>query len=157
MVRKRNDQRSTCPEGWRKAGIKVPVHLTVRQEEYATRCVGIARAVYNQMVATHRMARAHGEGRWSSPMELEKTFNGLKHVPEFGMGYATEVSKFVAQGACRDFRRSYENWRNADLRAARPSFKKKNRNGTGSFLAASGVDRSTTTATGASGCRIWVR
>ena len=37
--------------------------------------------------------------------------------------------------------RSYENWRNADLRAARPSFKRKNRNGTGSFLAASGVDR----------------
>ena len=141
MAKKRHDQRSTCPEGWLKAGIKVPVHLTVRQERYATRCVGIARAVYNQMVVTHRMARAHGEGRWPSPMELEKTFNGLKHAAEFGMVYATEVSKFVAQGACRDFRRSYENWRNADLRAAKPSFKKKNRNGTGSFLAASGVDR----------------
>ena len=141
MVRKRNDQRSTCPEGWRKAGFRVPVHLTVRQEKYATRCVGIARAVYNQMVATHRMARVHGEGRWPSPMELEKAFNGLKREPEFEMGYATEVSKFVAQGACRDFRRSYENWRNPDLRAAKPSFKKKNRNGTGSFLAASGVDR----------------
>ena len=141
MVRKRNDQRSTCPEGWRKAGFRVPVHLTVRQEKYATRCVGIARAVYNQMVATHRMARVHGEGRWPSPMELENAFNGLKREPEFEMGYATEVSKFVAQGACRDFRRSYENWRNPDLRAAKPSFKKKNRNGTGSFLAASGVDR----------------
>ena len=35
----------------------------------------------------------------------------------------------------------YENWRNPELRAARPSFKKKNRIGTGSFLAASGVDR----------------
>lgn len=141
MARKRNGQRSTCPEGWGKAGIKVPVHLTVRQEKYATSCVGIARAVYNQMVATHRMARAHGEGRWPSPMELEKAFNGLKHEAEFGMGYAAEVSKFVAQGACRDFRRAYENWRNLDLRAAKPSFKKKNRHGTGSFLAASGVDR----------------
>ena len=141
MVRKRNDQRSTCPEGWLKAGFEAPVHLTVRQERYAARCVGIARVVYNQMVATHRMARAHGEGRWPSPMELEKTFNGLKHEVEFGMGYATEVSKFVAQGACRDFRRSYENWRDPDHRAARPAFKKKNRNGTGAFLAASGVDR----------------
>ena len=141
MAKKRNDQRSTCPESWLKAGIRVPVHLTARQEKYATRCVGIARTVYNQMVATHRMARAHGEGPWPSPMELEKTFNGLKHESEFGMGYATEVSKFVAQGACRDFRRSYENWRNPDLKASKPSFKKKNRNGTGSFLAASGVDR----------------
>ena len=36
----------------------------------------------------------------------------------------------------------YENWRNPELlNAARPSFKKKNRTGTGSFLAASGVDR----------------
>ena len=141
MAKKRNDQRSTCPESWLKAGIRVPVHLTARQEKYATRCVGIALAVYNQMVATHRMARAHGEGPWPSLMELEKTFNGLKHESEFGMKYATEVSKFVAQGACRDFRRSYENWRNPDLKASKPSFKKKNRNGTGSFLAASGVDR----------------
>ena len=141
MVRKRNNQPSTCPEGWLKAGIKVPVHLTARQEKYAARCVGIARAVYNQMVATHHLTRAHGHGPWPSPMQLEKTFNDLKHQPDFGMAYATQVSKFVGQGACRDFRRAYENWRNPDLRAARPSFKKKNRNGTGSFLAASGVDR----------------
>ena len=46
------------------------------------------------------------------------------------MRYATEVSKFVAQGSCRDFRRAYENWRNPELRAARPSFKRKNRTGT---------------------------
>ena len=74
-------------------------------------------------------------------MELEKQFNDLKHEPEFGMEHATEVSKFVAQGACRDFRRAYENWRNPELKSARPSFKKKNRQGNGSFLAASDVDR----------------
>ena len=141
MAKKRNGQRSTCPEGWLKVGIKVPVHLTARQQKYATRCAGIARAVYNQMVATHKMARAHGQGLWPNPMELEKAFNALKHERDFGMNYATEVSKFVAQGACRDFRRSYENWRNPDLKASKPKFKKKNRNGTGSFLAASGVDR----------------
>ena len=127
MVRTHNKQHTTCPEGWLKAGVKVPVSLTVRQEQYATRAVGIARAVFNLMVATHQMARAQGHGYWPSPMELEKTFNEIKRQPEFGMQYATEVSKFVAQGAARDFRRAYENWRNPELRAAQPSFRKKNR------------------------------
>ena len=141
MVKTRTKQRTSCPDGWLKAGIKVPVSLTVRQEQYATRAVGIARAVFNLMVATHRSARAQVHGLWPSPMELEKQFNEMKHEPEFGMEYATEVSKFVAQGACRDFRRAYENWRNPELRAAVPTFRKKNLQGTGSFLAASGVDR----------------
>ena len=141
MVRKRNSQHSSCPAGWLQDGIKLPVHLTVRQGQYAARAVGIARSVFNLMVATHRSARAQGHGHGPSPMELEKIFNDLKHEPEFGMEYATEVSKFVAQGACRDFRRADENWRNPTLNAARPTFKKKNRIGTGSFLAASGVDR----------------
>ena len=47
MSKTRNSQGSTCPEGWRKAGIKVPVSLTVKQEQYASRSVGIARAVFN--------------------------------------------------------------------------------------------------------------
>ena len=141
MVRKRNSQRSSCPEGWLKDGIKLPVRLTVRQGQYAARGVGIARSVCNLMVATHRSARAQVHGHGPSPMELEQIFNELKHEPEFGMEYATEVSKFVAQGACRDFRRADENWRNPTLNAERPTFKKKNRIGTGSFLAASGVDR----------------
>ena len=141
MVKTRTKQRTTCPDGWLKAGVKVPVSLTVKQDQYASRSVGIARAVFNLMVATHRSARAQVHGLWPSPMELEKIFNDLKHQPEFGMQYATEVSKFVAQGACRDFRRAYENWRNPTLNAERPTFKKKNRIGTGSFLAASGVDR----------------
>ena len=141
MVKTRATQRTTCPNGWLNAGIKVPVHLTVKQERYATRAVGIARAVYNLMVATHQSARAQVHALWPSPMEMEKQFNDLKHQPEFGMQYATEVSKFVAQGACRDFRRAYENWRNPTLNAERPTFKKKNRQGTGSFLAASGVER----------------
>ena len=99
MAKARNNQRSSCPEDWLKAGIKVPISLTVRQEQYATRAVGIARSVFNLMVATHQMARAQGHGYWPNPMELEKTFNELKYQPEFGMRYATEVSKFVAQGA----------------------------------------------------------
>ena len=141
MVRKRNSQRSSCPAGWLQDGIKLPVHLTVRQEQYAARAVGIARSVFNLMVATHRSARAQVNGLWPSPMELEQIFNDLKHEPEFGMQYATEVSKFVAQGACRDFRQADENWRNPTLNAERATFQKKNRSGTGSFLAASGLER----------------
>ena len=141
MVKTRTKQRTTCPDGWLKAGIRVPIILTVKQDRYATRAVGIARAVFNLMVATHQSSRAQIHGLWPSPMELEKQFNVLKHQPEFGMRYVTEVSKFVAQGAARDFRRAYENWRNPELRAAKPSFRKKNRLGTGSFLAASGIAR----------------
>ena len=100
MVKKRIEQRNTCPEGWLETDIRVPDHLTVRQERCAIRCMGIARAVYNRMVGTHRMARIHGEGRWPGPMRSEKAFNGLKREAEFEMGYATEVSKFVAGGAC---------------------------------------------------------
>ncbi len=140
MVKKRKYQKTSCPEGWLKAGIVAPVDLTAKQERYAARSIGIARSVFNQMVATHRLARAHGAGLWPSPMELEKTFNLLKRQPKFGMQYAAEVSKFVAQGACLDFRRAYENWRNPELKARKPRLKKKNRNGTGFFLAASGVD-----------------
>ena len=141
MAKIRKNQTSSCPDGWLKAGIKVPVNLTARQEKYAARCTGIARSVFNLMVATHQMARTQCHGQWPSPMEMEKVFNDLKHEPYFGMEYVTRVSKFAAQGACRDFRHAYENWRNPDLRAARPSFKRKNRVGAGSFLAASGVAR----------------
>ena len=62
MSKTRNSQRSTGPEGWRKAGIKVSVSLTVKQEQYASRSVGIARAVFNLMVATRQSARAHSQG-----------------------------------------------------------------------------------------------
>ena len=141
MRKKRNQQRSSCPGGHRPAGIVIPLRLTKRQEQYAVRAAGTARAVFNTMVAAHQLARAHGHGPWPSPMELERLFNQLKHDPEFGMTFVTKVSKFVAQGACRNFRMAYLRWRDPEIRARRPAFRKKNANGTGSFLAASGVDR----------------
>ena len=68
MAKARNNQRSSCPEGWLKAGIKVPVSLTTRQEHHAARAVGVARSVFNLMVATHQSARAQGlaylDGCW---------------------------------------------------------------------------------------------
>ena len=66
MVKTRTKQRTTCPDGWLKAGVKVPDSLTVKQDQYASRSVGIARAVFNLMVATHRSARAQVHGRWPS-------------------------------------------------------------------------------------------
>ena len=139
MSSHRKGQKNSCPDGWLKAGMRIPLSLTIRQDEYSRRAVGIARAVKNTLVSAHQMARAHGPGAWPSPMELEREFNSLKHDPEFGMRFVTEVSKFVAQGACRDFRRAYENWRNKELHARRSRREKKRRTGSGSFLAASGV------------------
>ena len=86
--------------------------------------MGVARSVCNLMVATHQMARAQGHGYWPNPMELEKQFNELKHKPEFGMEYATEVSKFVPREPAASGS-AYENWRN-------PELVRKNRPGTGS-------------------------
>ena len=65
MPRIRKDQTSSCPDGWSKAGIKVPVNLTVRQEKYAARCTGIARSVFNLMVATQEnCATQSGSALW---------------------------------------------------------------------------------------------
>ena len=53
-------------------------------------------------------------------------------MAESGTEYVTQVSKFVDQGASRDFRRSYENWLNSEQKARMPGFNK-NCNGTRSF------------------------
>ena len=55
------------------------------------------------------------------------------------MGFVTEVSKFAAQGACRNYRNARSRWRNKSLKARKPVFHQKKRTGTGSFLAASGI------------------
>ena len=128
---KRN-QPSTRPEGWLPAAVVVQLDLTCKQEQYAQRCVGIARFVYNRMVANDQAGR--DVGLWLTPHELEKEFNPT-------LAFVTQVSKFVAQGACRNYRNARSRWLSRDLRARRPVFHRKNRTGTGSFLAASGVDR----------------
>ena len=50
----------------------------MRQEQYAARCVGIARPVYNQT------AHTQSQGLRPSQMELEKQFNELKGVVDSG-------------------------------------------------------------------------
>ena len=41
------------------AGYAVPVCLTVRQEQYCRRAIGITRFIYNLSVATHRFCRTN--------------------------------------------------------------------------------------------------
>ena len=133
---KKRRQPSSCPEGWRPAAMVLQLELTCRQERYAQRCVGIARFVYNRMVGNDQAGR--DTGLWLTPHEMEKEFNAAKHVNS-ALSFVTEVSKFVAQGACRNYRNARSRWLNKKLKARRPVFHKKNRTATGSFLAASGV------------------
>ena len=133
---KKRKQPSSCPENWFPAAVVVQLDLTRRQERYAQRSVGIARFVYNRMVANDQAGR--DANLWLTPHELEKEFNAAKQVNP-SLAFVTEVSKFVAQGACRNYRNARSRWRNKSLKARRPVFHKKNRTGTGSFLAASGI------------------
>ena len=133
---KKRKQPSSCPEGWLPAAVVVQLELTCRQIKYAKRSVGIARFVYNRLVANDQAGR--DAGLWLTPHELEKELNAAKNANS-SLGFVTTVSKFVAQGACRNYRNAHSRWRNKDLRACKPTFHKKRRTGTGSFLAASGM------------------
>ena len=133
---KKREQPSSRPEGWLAAAVVVQLELTARQEQYARRSVGIARFVYNRLVANDQAGR--DAGLWLTPHELEKELNAAKKVNP-NLGFITDVSKFVAQGACRNYRNAHSRWRNKNLKARRPVFHKKRRTGAGSFLAASGM------------------
>ena len=74
----------------------VQLELTCRQVKYAKRAVGIARFVYNWLVANDQAGR--DAGLWLTPHELEKEFNAAKKTNP-GMGFVTQVSKFVARRA----------------------------------------------------------
>ena len=109
----------------------VQLELTCRQQRYAQRCVGIARFVYNHMVANHmvanhmvanRMVANDQAGRdvdlWLTPHELEQEFNAVKQSNP-SLAFVTEVSKFVARGACRNYRNARSRWLNKNLKARR--------------------------------------
>ena len=59
---KKRKQPSSCPDGWLPDARVVQLELTCRQERYAQRCVGIARFVYNRMVANDK--RSGRPRRW---------------------------------------------------------------------------------------------
>ena len=65
---KKRKQPSFCPDGWLPDARVVQLELTCRQERYAQRCVGIARFVYNRLVANDQAGR--DAGLWLTPHEL---------------------------------------------------------------------------------------
>lgn len=138
--------KSSCPEGWLAAGISIPLELTKRQQRYARRAAGISRFVYNLAVATHQFCRRNrirypsgkDDGKSYTPgaHDMARVFNAVKRLE---YPFVAEVSKFVAQGAFRDFDHALKRWRDPEVKSGPPQFKKRKRTGTGGFLAASGV------------------
>ena len=71
------DRKSSRPEGWLPAGVKVPIRLTVKQEAYCRRAQGVRRFCYNLAVATHRFHRSN-QMPWPSWQGINKAFNACK-------------------------------------------------------------------------------
>ena len=128
----RSRRKNSCPDGWLHAGAKVPIHLTVRQENYCRRAIDIHRFCYNLAVRTHRFCRRNRLS-WPSWMDISKAFNACKREDH---PFVTRVAAVVATGAFRDFGQAVDNWRNPKLRARVPKVKRPAFAGTGSFLAA---------------------
>ena len=70
-------RKNSCPDGWLNAGAKVPIRLTVRQEEYCGQAIDIHRFCYNLAVRTHRFCRRN-RLTWPSWMDISKAFNACK-------------------------------------------------------------------------------
>ena len=68
---KKRRQPSSRPDGWLPAASVVQLELTCRQERYAQRCVGIARFVYNRMVANDQAGR--DADLWLTPMSWRRS------------------------------------------------------------------------------------
>ena len=100
------DRKNNRPEGWLDSGWKVPVHLTVKQERYAWREMGIARFAFNLALKTHAFHRAN-RMQWPFVSDIQKASNACKREE---YPFVLEVSKFVAQGGFRDFEKAVKNW-----------------------------------------------
>ena len=79
---------NSCPEGWLHAGAKVPIRLTVRQEQYCREAIDIHRFCYNLAVRTHRFCRRN-RLPWPSWQDISKAFNAGKREDYL---FVTQVS-----------------------------------------------------------------
>ena len=122
--------KNSCPDGWLNAGAKVPVHLTVRQENYCRDAIDVHRFCYNLAVRTHRFCRRN-RLLWPSWQDISKAFNACKREDH---PFVTQVAAVVATGAFRDFGRAVENWRNPALKARVPRTKRRTLTGTTASL-----------------------
>ena len=120
----RSRRKNSCPDGWLNAGAKVPIRLTVRQQEYCRQAINI-----------HRFCRRN-RLLWPSWMDISKAFNASKREDH---PFVTQVAAVVATGAFRDFGQAVDNWRNPELRTRVPKTKRRAFTGAGSFLAAGSV------------------
>ena len=127
--------RSSCPKGCMPAGYAVPLRLTVKQERYCRRAIGITRFIYNLCVVAHRFCRKNRMA-WPSWQDLYKAFNAAKRED---YPFSCEVASRVQDGAFMDFGAALRNWRDPGHPTGLPRFRKKRTTGTGSFRAASGV------------------
>ena len=132
---KAKDRKSNRPEGWLDSGWKVLMHLTVKQERYAWRAMGIARFAFNLALSTNAFHRVN-RMQWPFVSDIQKAFNACKRED---YPFVLEVSKFVAQGGFQDFEKALKNWRDANHPAGRPTLRRR-KDGNGSFLAGAGVD-----------------
>ena len=131
----RKPAKSSQPPGYHDAGHVVPIQLTVRQQAYCRRAIGIARFTYNLCVATHQFCRTN-RLPWPSWQDLNKAVNETK---QHDFPFLAEVSHRVVDGAVRDFGQAIDNWRNPELKARQPTFKKRRLTSSGSFRAAGAV------------------
>lgn len=115
-TRNNHRSKSSCPEGWTPAGYSVPLRLTVRQEHYCRRAIGITRFIYNLCVATHRFCRTN-RLPWTSWQDLYKAFNACKRED---YPFVTEVASRVQEGAFMDFGAALRNWRDPSYPAGPP-------------------------------------
>ena len=99
--------KNSCPDGWLNAGAKVPIRLTVRQEEYCRQAIDIHRFCCNLAVRTHRFCRRN-RLPWPSWMDISKAFNACKRED---YPFVTQVAAVVATGAFRDFGQAVDNIR----------------------------------------------
>ena len=132
---KRKKQPSSCPKGWQPAGHVTPIRLTVKQQAYCHRAIGISRFIHNLCVATHRFHR-NNRMKWPSWQDLSKAFNECKSED---YPFVQEVSYRVAEGAFPNFGNAIANWRDPQHSAGPPRFHKKHLTSAGSFRAAAGV------------------
>ena len=128
----RKSAQSSKPVAYRDAGYVVPIRLTARQLAYSRRALGISRFIYNLCVATHAFCRIN-RLQWPSWQDLNQAVNDTKR---HDFPFLKAVSHRVTDGAIRDFGNALANWRNPDIKARRPAFKKKRLTSSGSFRAA---------------------
>ena len=101
-------RKNSCPDGWLNAGAKVPIHLTVRQEEYCRQAVDIHRFCYNLAVRTHRFCRSNRLlwPSWHGHQQRHSTPASGRTTPS-----SPGWQRSVATGAFRDFGQALDNKR----------------------------------------------